>query len=81
MDRSRGWVDSTEPRFFAHRARPRAVPPPLPCDSKMCLKPSFKTGILSGEEKAELDHFVKAGHLLALLRSRARIALKVERTK
>src|SRR5271157_1644635 len=40
-----------------------------------------QAGFLSGEEKAELDHFVKAGHLLALLHSKARMALKVKRAK
>ncbi len=40
-----------------------------------------QAGTLSGEGKAELEHFVKAGHLLALLHSKARIALKVKRTK
>jgi hypothetical protein len=33
-------------------------------------------GLLSGDEKAELENFVKAGHLLALLHSKARKALK-----
>ena len=32
-------------------------------------------GSLSGEEKVELENFVKAGHLLALLQSKARMAL------
>jgi hypothetical protein len=33
-------------------------------------------GALSSEERAELDNFVKAGHLLALLHSKARKTLK-----
>ena len=33
-------------------------------------------GLLSSDEKAELENFVKAGHLLALLHSKARMALK-----
>ncbi len=32
-------------------------------------------GSLSSDDKAELDHFVKAGHLLALLHSKARRTL------
>jgi len=36
-------------------------------------------GSLSGEEKAELDHFVKAGHLLALEHSKAKIVLNVKK--
>lgn len=38
-------------------------------------------GHLSGEEKAELENFVKAGHLLALLHSKARMALKTKKSK
>ena len=38
-------------------------------------------GLLSGEEKAELENFVKAGHLLALLHSKARMALKPRKAK
>ena len=33
-------------------------------------------GPLSAEEREELQNYVKAGHLLALLHSRARISLK-----
>jgi hypothetical protein len=36
-------------------------------------------GLLSGDEKAELENFVKAGHLLALLHSKARKALKAKK--
>ena len=36
-------------------------------------------GTLSGEQRAELEHFVKAGQFLALLHSKARIALKAKR--
>jgi hypothetical protein len=36
-------------------------------------------GALSGAEKAELENFVKAGHLLALLHSKARRTLKSRR--
>jgi hypothetical protein len=38
-------------------------------------------GTLSGMEKAELENYVKAGHLLALLHSRARLALKAGKGK
>ena len=38
-------------------------------------------GLLSGDEKAELENFVKAGHLLALLHSKARISLKAKKSK
>jgi hypothetical protein len=38
-------------------------------------------GMLSVEEKHRLDNFVKAGHLLALLHSKARIALKARKAK
>jgi hypothetical protein len=37
--------------------------------------------LLSGDEKAELEDFVKAGHLLALLHSKARMALKAKKAK
>jgi hypothetical protein len=37
--------------------------------------------LLSGDEKAELEGFVKAGHLLALLHSKARMALKAEKAR
>lgn len=33
-------------------------------------------GTLSADEKEELQHYVKAGHLLALLQSKARKSLK-----
>ena len=36
-------------------------------------------GSLSGEEKAELENFVKAGHMLALLHSKARRTLKTQK--
>ena len=36
-------------------------------------------GSLSSDEKTELDNFVKAGHLLALLHSKARRTLKTKR--
>ena len=36
-------------------------------------------GSLSGEEKAELENLVKAGHLLALLHSKARKTLKTQK--
>jgi hypothetical protein len=36
---------------------------------------------LSGEEKVELKNFVRAGHLLALLHSKARMALKARKGK
>jgi hypothetical protein len=36
-------------------------------------------GALSSEERAELDNFVKAGHLLALLHSKARKTLKLKK--
>jgi hypothetical protein len=35
-----------------------------------------QAGMLSGDEREELMNFVKAGHLLALLQSRARKTLK-----
>ena len=38
-------------------------------------------GGLSSEEKAELENFVKAGHMLALLHSKARMALKPNKAK
>ncbi len=38
-------------------------------------------GLLSGAEKAELENFVKAGHLLALLHSKARMTLKASKAK
>ena len=38
-------------------------------------------GLLSGDEKAELENFVKAGHMLALLHSKARLALKPKKAK
>ena len=38
-------------------------------------------GLLSGNEKAELENFVKAAHLLALLHSKARMALKLKKSK
>ena len=40
-----------------------------------------REGILSSDEKAELENFVKAGHLLALLQSKARMALKARKAK
>jgi hypothetical protein len=36
-------------------------------------------GSLSGAEKAELESFVKAGHLLALLHSKARRTLRTKK--
>lgn len=36
-------------------------------------------GSLSSPEKAELENFVKAGHLLALLHSKARRTLKIKK--
>ena len=36
-------------------------------------------GHLSSDEKAELENFAKAGHMLALLHSRARLVLKLRR--
>ena len=36
-------------------------------------------GSLSSDEKAELENFVKAGHLLALLHSKARKTLKASK--
>ena len=38
-------------------------------------------GLLSSDEKAELENFVRAGHLLALLHSKARIALMASTAK
>jgi hypothetical protein len=38
-------------------------------------------GVLSSDERAELDNFVKAGHLLALLHSKARKTLKATSKK
>jgi hypothetical protein len=38
-------------------------------------------GLLSSDEKAELENFVKAGHMLALLHSKARMALKLRKAK
>jgi hypothetical protein len=38
-------------------------------------------GLLSSEEKAELENFVKAGHMLALLHSKARMTLKAKKAK
>ena len=38
-------------------------------------------GLLSSDEKAELENFVKAGHMLALLHSKARMALKLKKAK
>jgi hypothetical protein len=38
-------------------------------------------GLLSSDEKAELENFVKAGHMLALLHSKARLALKPRKAK
>ena len=40
-----------------------------------------QAGLLSTDEKAELKNFVKAGHMLALLHSRARMALKSTKAK
>jgi hypothetical protein len=40
-----------------------------------------QAGVLSGEGRAELENFVKAGHLLALLHSKARISLKAKKGK
>jgi hypothetical protein len=36
-------------------------------------------GLLSGEEKHRLENFVKAGHFLALLHSKARMTLKAKK--
>jgi hypothetical protein len=38
-------------------------------------------GLLSNDEKTELENFVKAGHMLALLHSKARLALKPRKAK
>jgi hypothetical protein len=38
-------------------------------------------GLLTSDEKAELENFVKAGHMLALLHSKARMTLKAKKAK
>ena len=38
-------------------------------------------GALSAEEKVRLENFAKAGHLLALLHSKARMALKAKKAR
>ncbi len=38
-------------------------------------------GLLSSDERAELENFVKAGHMLALFHSKARLALKPRKAK
>ena len=38
-------------------------------------------GLLSGDEKVEFESFVKAGHMVALLHSKATMALKAEKAK
>lgn len=49
-------------------------------DQSRMLKLAEKNqrGELSGRELAELNHYVKAGHLLALLHSKARRSLRSE---
>lgn len=40
------------------------------------LAKSAQEGSLSGEERSEYEEYLRAGHLLALMQSRARMALR-----